>query len=198
MKKIIPTNQQAFPQPQTSPQPQTLLAVLQDMNLENDRKIERLKLLFEKANNRGQKLPSNNLKLKPVISFSRHKIDGVVIYYHRLYYVVPNARPSMKLTMTSNIDQLSIKRTEKGDALKLTGNFTFNFNLANNRQFSFKCNLHKSNIQAISILQGGDSENRIVLNDTLIDDDYLQRRFLNCSYMKFLNSFGRFLIFNPH
>ncbi|MGC6366567.1 MAG: hypothetical protein ACON35_01045 [Candidatus Marinamargulisbacteria bacterium] len=192
MKKVIPINPRAFPQPQT------LLGVLQDMNLEKDRKIERLKLLFEQANNRGQKLPLNNLDLETVISFARHKIDGVVIRYHRLYYVVPNALPSLKVTMTSNIDQLSIKRTEKGDALKLTGNFTFNFNLANNRQFSFNCNLHKSNIQAISILQGGDSENRIVLNDTLIDDAYLQSRFFNYSYMKFLNSFGRFLIFNPH
>ena len=191
MKKVIPINPRAFPQPQT------LLGVLQDMNLENDRKIERLKLLFEQANNRGQKLPSNNLDLETVISFARHKIDGDIIYYHRLYYVVPNARPSMKVTMTSNIDQLSIKRTEKGDALKLTGNFTFNFNLANKRKFSFKCNLHKSNIQTIS-LQGGDSENRIVLNDTLINDDYLRDCFSYYSYKKFLNYFGLFLIFNPH
>ena len=43
MKKVILTNQQAFPQPQT------LLGVLQDMNLESQ-KIKQVKSIIAKAN----------------------------------------------------------------------------------------------------------------------------------------------------
>ena len=67
----------------------------------------------------------------------------MVILFTTIVYIMllTNARPSMKVTMTSNIDQLSIKRTEKGDALKLTGNFTFNFNLFAIIQYSNHFNI---------------------------------------------------------
>ena len=120
MKKVIPTNQQAFPQPQT------LLGVLQDMNLDSQ-KIKQVKSIISKANENVYTFQPKNSET--IFSSSQHDLkDNKCLNYHRLFYVVSNARPSIKVTMTSNIDQLSINRTEKGDRMiMLNGGFVFKF-----------------------------------------------------------------------